>query len=161
MCVHGTLRLGQYTMGVDWLTDGLVGMTRESTTQHSAILHENAQQRTGLWKLILRSTPRGVLPTMCSLGLWGMETAARGLAFSHSGAHKMSSLRVSSSLPCNFHFFPGHTALHGNAHSQQTPAVPMLGNAEAQQHFRFSLWSILSCTALSISWPVFTSTWSR
>lgn len=40
-------------MGMAWLTDGLVGMTQESTTtQHSAILHEDANKRIGLWKLI-------------------------------------------------------------------------------------------------------------
>lgn len=50
-------------MGMDWLTDGLV--TQQSTTTlHSAILHENVNQRTGLWKVISRSLSQGILTNL-------------------------------------------------------------------------------------------------
>lgn len=84
-------------MGTDWLTDGLV--TQQSTTLHSAILHENVNQRTGLWKVISRSLSQGILTNLMQF-----ETGAQRRQRNCCGVHKMLSLSTSISLPHNSHF---------------------------------------------------------
>lgn len=123
----------------------------------------------------MRHISQGILTDQVQFGTVGYGEGSSGLAYSHSGAHKMPSFSVSISLPCNFHFFPGYTYLHKHTHKQHTtrrspclatqkhstfhvPTSPRFGFAREPCTSASPFWSTLICMALSTSWPVFTST---
>lgn len=104
----------------------------------------------------MRHISQGILTDQVQFGTVGYGEGSSGLAYSHSGAHKMPSFSVSISLPCNFHFFPGYTYLHKHTHKQHTarrfprlatqkhstfhvPTSPRFGFAREHMHFGFSL----------------------